>query len=260
MWYLAFAPPFNISPVMAFRLHSLWTRRRCHGETADSIWTHTERLFSTTLGVCAHPTIFLRICRRSSRRTHISTSMNLLTSSLEPPKAKHVNLPPPDLPQQEHHPNFKLPLWPASAYREDIPEHQHWNTGGFRALDIDTEPGEITRPDRDRSPAHSSESLVQQNTSLPAKEPPSPYDTQAARRLRRKMPHFAIDNPASGLTTYGPVPTDPRIVDLSQRPFMEIHQNSVLTSQLYSAELLERDWIWAECVEIIGKIRKERNS
>ena len=193
-------------------------------------------------------------------------SLNLLTSPLPPPSPRLGSLPDPDEPETDpHDPTFKLPLWPASSYRDASQGEQE----GLRALE--TRPVEDTQhATPGSSPRSSPQRCVQDGSQALRYASPSPFYSRSARRFRKGRPQFSTDHPAPGATTYARVPgshdtNSPRTEDeyfeaLYGYP-VESFQRARLFANTMTDELyddIDRS-NWGEWVDVLEQASKEKN-
>ena len=187
--------------------------------------------------------------------SNMDTFVNLLSEPLESPAAG--SLLSAEQPQQNADDvDFKLPLRPASAYRKAATKSREGTKETPADRTRELEPGEANEP----QPQMEDRPLARRTNNVPSAAMPCPSDTKSARRLRKRKLHFSIDHPKAGTITYGRVPIDPQVMDLSDRPFLESYRTSL---QLASASIeysIDDDPKCLRGVELLAAIRKERNS
>jgi hypothetical protein len=78
--------------------------------------------------------------------------------------------------------------------------------------------------------------------------------------LRKRKPQFSIDHPKAGTITYGRVPVDPQVENLSERPFLESHRTALRLASATMEQLVDDDPQCLRVVEVLDAIHKGRNS
>ena len=193
-------------------------------------------------------------------------SLNLLTSPLSPPPPPSPQLgclPDPDEPERDpHDPSFKLPLWPASIHRDASQEQRE----GLAALEARATQRATPVISRRTSPQR----CVQASSHTAGSAISSPFDTRTARQFRKARPHFSVNHPAAGLTTYARVPgsrqtIEPRPQDdyfegiSNAYPVDSYHWHTRFVNRVASECYKERP-VFRNYVDERKELRKERNS
>jgi hypothetical protein len=173
--------------------------------------------------------------------SNMDTFINLLAARLEPPTAS--SFPGAEqLQQNTDDVDFKTPLRPASASQQGAAESWEERTATTPNRARELERGEINEPRPKLLPL------------------PSPSDTKSALRLRKRKPQFSIDHPKAGTITYGRVPVDPQVENLSERPFLESYRTALRLASATMEQLVDDDPQCLRVVEVLDAIHKGRNS
>jgi hypothetical protein len=187
--------------------------------------------------------------------SNMDTFINLLAAPLEPPTAGSF-LGAEQAQQNADGVVFKTPSCPASAYRQDAAEPRKETTATAADTSRVLEPGEIN----ESQPQLEDRLLVQANNNKSSAAMTCPSDTKSARRLRKKMPQFSIDHSEAGTMTYGRVPVDPQVMNLSNRPFLEIYRTTLRLASATMERLVDDNPRCLRVIELLDAIHKERNS
>lgn len=197
--------------------------------------------------------------------------IDLFTSTMEPPRAKAIGAAPPGSAITDpNDPRFKLPLWPASSRIHDddgesqtfrqYPEMDEDNgreaSPALEPPESDVEEDEELQIESPSWPVVQAEAARLGNMAWPQTTPLITYESESARRLREKMPQYATDSLAGGVTTYTPVP-----VNISRyRIYLESFHTHRINSDFNCAEFEAESTKWAELPELWRNNYNKRTS